>query len=82
MLENDLEIWYIFRDMVEMELSRIQNYKGCSLSLSSNSSYITSNGRIKSQPTYSQCVTYDVTYTYGGKTNTVTLSTIIPGSTR
>ena len=82
MLENDLEIWYIFRDMVEMELSRIQNFNGCALSLSSNSSYITSNGRIKSQPTYSQCVTYDVTYTYGGKTNTVTLSTIIPGSTR
>jgi len=82
MLENDLEIWYIFRDMVEKELERRQSFNGAALSLSSNSSYIKSNGRISSRPTYSQCVTYDVTYTYGGETKTVTLSTILPGSTR
>ena len=72
LLENDLEIWYEFVKMTEKEM---QFYKagGSSISMSTNSKYIKSNGRITSLPEYSECVTYTVTYKDGSTTKTITL---------
>ena len=79
LLENDLEIWYEFVEMVRQEMALYQNYSSYSISAKSNSSYVNNLGRVTSLPNYSECVTYTVTYTSGGTTKTVTLSSIVPG---
>ena len=80
MIENDLEIWYEFVDMVESEMELFTTYKDYDLEFSSNSKYLGSNGRFTSQPFYSQCVTYTIDYTINGQTKSVTLSSIVPGT--
>lgn len=80
MLENDLEIWYEFRDMVEQQLTYYKTYSEYTLSFATNSAYLKSNGRVKNLPEYSECVTYTVTYKTGSISKTVTLSTILPGT--
>ena len=80
MLENDLEIWYVFVDMVAKEMEFFKNYSSYSISMTTNSSHINSKGRVTSLPTYDECVTYTVTYKTGSTTKTVTLSTILPGT--
>jgi uncharacterized repeat protein (TIGR02543 family) len=79
MLANDLEIWYEFVKCVEQEMELYKNYGGYSIKGSSNSIYVNNQGRVVNQPNYSECVTYTVSYTSGGTTKTVTLSSIIPG---
>ena len=80
MLENDLEIWYKFVEMVEQEMTLFTTYKDYKLSFSSNSKYLDDNGRVTARPFYSQCVTYTVEYTVNGETKSVTLSSIVPGT--
>ena len=65
--------------MVRQEMALYQNYSSYSISAKSNSSYVNNLGRVTSLPNYSECVTYTVTYTSGGTTKTVTLSSIVPG---
>ena len=80
MLENELEIWYEFVKLTEKQMEYYKNYSSYSISMSSNSKYVESNGRINKLPEYSECVTYTVTYTTGSTTKTVTLSSILPGT--
>ncbi len=88
MLENDLEIWWIFVEMVRQEMIRMQTYSSYDFTFTSDSQYLGTHhtytsmktGRVTSQPEYSECVTYTVTYTDGNTTKTVTLSSIIPGT--
>lgn len=80
LLENDLEIWYEFREMVEQQYNYYKDYSSYSFALSSNSSYIQSNGRVSGLPEYSECVTYTVTYVTGSTSKTITLSSILPGT--
>ena len=80
MLENDLEIWYEFVDMVRSQKIYYESYSSYSLDFTSNSTYLKDNGRIKNLPTYSECITYTVNYTINGVTKSVTLSSILPGS--
>lgn len=80
MLANNLEIWYEFVEMVRQQMELYSNYAGYSLSFASDSIYLKDNGRISSLPSYSESVTYTVTYSNGSTTNTLTLSTIIPGT--
>ena len=82
MLENDLEIWNEFVQMVKREMIRMASYSDYKLTLSTTSNYLQTDGRIKSQPETSKCITYDVTYNNGTTSKTVTLSTIIPGSSK
>jgi len=82
MIENDLEIWWEFVELVRAEMVLFEEYSDSALVFSSNSKYLDDNGRITSQPAYSQCVTYTVNYTVGGQTKTVTLSSIVPGTQR
>ena len=79
MLENDLEIWYEFVELTRQQMALYQNYSNYTLAFSSNSEYLKDNGRVSSLPTYSECVTYTVTYATGSTTKTVTLSSILPG---
>ncbi len=79
MLEYDLEIWYEFVELVRQQMELFKNYSQATLSVKSNSNLVDSNGRINSLPTYTECVTYEVTYSYNGTTKTITLSSIIPG---
>ena len=79
MLENEMEIWYMFLEMVRAERELMENYSNYTLTMHSDSQYIADNGRITSLPQYTECATYDVTYTVGGVSKTITLSTIIPG---
>jgi len=80
MLENYNEIWYEFVKLTEQQMAYYKNYSSYSISMSSNSKYVESNGRINKLPEYSECVTYTVTYTTGSTTKTVTLSSILPGT--
>jgi len=80
MIENDLEIWWEFVELVRQEKTLFEEYEGAKLSFSSSSGYLDDNGRIVSQPIYSQCVTYTVEYTFNGETKSVTLSSIVPGT--
>ena len=80
MLENDLEIWYEFVELTRQQMELYDNYGNYTLTMESNSSHVKDNGRISSLPTYTECVTYEVTYSDGTTTKTVTLSTIIPGT--
>ena len=79
MLANDLEIWYEFVELVKQEMALYQNYSSYSISAKSNSAYVNNLGRVTNLPNYSECVTYTVSYTSGGTTKTVTLSSIVPG---
>ena len=79
MLENDLEIWYEFVELVKAEMTLFKDYSNCQLSFSSDSKYLGDNGRITTQPTFTECVTYTVNYTVNGETKSVTLSSIVPG---
>ena len=80
MLEYDLEIWKEFVKMTEQQMALYDLSSTYTFKVASNSSHIKSNGRITSLPTYSECVKYTVTYTTGGVSKTVTLSTILPGT--
>ena len=82
MLENDLEIWWEFVELVKTEMTLFSEYKDAKLSFNSDSKYLDDNGRITSQPVYSQCVTYTVDYTINGETKSITLSSIVPGTER
>ena len=63
-----------------MEL--FSKYNDSKLTFNSESKYLDDNGRITSQPAFSQCVTYTVDYTVNGETKTITLSSIVPGTIR
>ena len=82
MLENEIEIWKVFVNMTEYQKLYYETYGSCGASptLSTNSSYIDSKGRVSNLPAYSTCQTYTLTYKDGSTTKSITLSTIIPGS--
>ena len=82
MVENDLEIWWEFVELVRQEMELFSKYSDCKLTFNSDSKYLDDNGRITSQPAFSQCVTYTVDYTVNGETKTITLSSIVPGTVR
>ena len=80
MLENEIEIWWLFIEMTERQMDLFKNYSNYELSITSNSSLLESNGRVKNLPNYPECVTYTVTYTTGSTSKTITLSSILPGN--
>ena len=80
MLENDLEIWHEFVELTRQHMELYQNYSNAKLSFSTSSSYLKANGRVSSLPNYPECTTYTVSYSDGGETKTITLSSILPGN--
>ena len=80
MLENDQEIWYEFLSLVETEYELLTKYSDYEITFEShNPEILDNNGRIIKQPSETTCVTYTVTFTKGGVSQSVTLSSIIQG---
>ncbi|MCM1513895.1 MAG: InlB B-repeat-containing protein [Anaeroplasma bactoclasticum] len=75
LLENDLEIWWIFIDMVKHEYELLTTFKDTNFVFSCDSTTIGSNGRVTEQPMFDEIVTYTV------KVNgeEITLATMIEG---
>lgn len=79
MLENDLEIWWEFLELVKAEHAKLQ-LEDLSLEFSTESEYLNNYGRVIKQSNESQVITYTVDITYNGVTETITLASIIEGN--
>lgn len=82
MLENNLEIWYEFLELVKAEYELLTTHKDAEYSITVDEKYaaiLSENGRIIAQPEFSQVVTYTVEVKVGDKTETVTLATAVEG---
>lgn len=79
MLENDLEIWWEFIDLVKAEYAKITKASGYHFAFSSTSDYLNNKGRVLKQDNTPQLVTYTVTISKNGQTETVELASIIEG---
>ena len=80
MLENDLEIWYEFLELVEAEYELLTKYSGYQVSITSNNpDIVNKNGRVVNQPEQSTCVTYTITFTKDGESKSITLASMVQG---
>ena len=82
MLENNLEIWWEFLELVKAEYALLTTYKDVEYSISVDEKYadiLSENGRIIAQPEFSQVVTYTVTVKVGEKEEKLTLATAVEG---
>jgi N-acetylmuramoyl-L-alanine amidase CwlA len=80
MLENDLEIWREFIELVKCEYEKITACEGYEFSFECDSELVNEYGRVTGQLERSQVVTYKVTITKDGKTETIELASIIEGA--
>ena len=83
MLDNDLEIWYEFRDLIEAEYEKLTKFDDYKFELSTNSStHLSSNGYAKynrKKENTNVCVDYTVTVTNpDGTTEEITLYSMVP----
>ena len=80
MLENDLEIWYEFLELVEIEYELLTKYAGYEVSITSdNTDIVNRYGRITKQPNETTCVTYTITFTKDGESKSITLASMVKG---
>ena len=77
--ENDWEIWWEFLDMVEAEYDRLTKCSGYTFTFNTTSSYLNNKGRVVKQDNLSQLLTYTVTISGNGKTETIELGSILEG---
>ena len=80
MLENDLEIWWEFIDLVKAEYEKITTCKGYEFTFECDDELVNDKGRVVEQDLTSKVVTYKVTITKDGQSQTIELATIIEGS--
>lgn len=79
MLENDLEVWWEFIDLIEAEYERRTKFKDYQFTLvAENSTYVHKNGYVKKWGKTAQSVGYTVTITNGDTTEEITLYSFIP----
>ena len=83
MLENDMEIWYEFRDLIEAEYEKLTEFEDYKFELSTNSStHLNSSGYAKynrKKENTNVCVDYTVTVTNpNGTTEEITLYSMVP----
>ena len=82
LLENDLEIWWEFIELVRYEMALLTTLKdaGFKLTVDENcASFVGENGRIESQPEFAQVIEYTVEVTVGDKVETITLASSVNG---
>ena len=80
MLENDLEIWWEFLSLVEAEHELLTKYSDYEIKFESHNPEIMDNhGRIIAQPDQTTSVSYTITVTKDGVSESVTLSSMIKG---
>ena len=80
MLENDLEIWWEFIDLVKAEYAKIQLEEGYEFAFECADELVNDKGRVVKQDFNSKVVTYKVTVTKDGKSQTIELASIIEGA--
>jgi hypothetical protein len=83
MLDNDMEIWYEFRDLIEAEYEKLTEFDDYKFELSTNSStHLNSSGYAKynrKKEITNVCVDYTVTVTNpDGTTEEITLYSMVP----
>lgn len=79
LLENDMEIWWKFIEMVEAEYEKITTCKDYEFTFSCDSELVNEKGRVVKQDVNSQVVTYTVTVKNGDVEETIELASIIEG---
>ena len=74
--------WNDFMMMVKMQYAVRKTFKDCEITMKSNNPEIVDNtGRVCKAPLTTTTVSYDVTVKCGNTTKTITLYSVIPGST-
>lgn len=80
MLENELEIWWEFIELVEAEYTKLTKCSDYKFNFTTNSDYLNNNGRVVKQGLTSQLLEYTVTIIDNNKTETITLGSILEGT--
>lgn len=74
--------WDSFMEMVELQYEIQKNYSNAKISIQSNNPDIIDNtGRVIKAPAITTTVSYDLTVELNGQTKTITLHSIVPGTT-
>ena len=78
LLENDLEIWWEFIELVEAEYEAMTTYKNSTFDFEvlGETTTVNEHGRVVEQPKFSETISYKVTLSNG---TSITLSSIVPG---
>ena len=78
LLENDLEIWWEFIDIVEADYKSMTEFKNETFEFKviEGSDIVNEYGRVTEQPEFTQTVTYEVKLSDG---TSITLASIVPG---
>lgn len=78
LLENDLEIWWEFIELVEAEYEAMTKFKDETFEFTvlEGSNIVNEHGRVTEQPEFTQTVKYEVKLSDG---TSITLATIVPG---
>lgn len=79
LLENDMEIWWKFIEMVQAEYEKITTCKDYEFTFSCDSELVNDKGRVVGQSNNSEVVTYTVTIKNGDSVETIELASIIEG---
>lgn len=79
MLENDLEIWYEFLDLVRSEKQKLE-LGDITIEFSSNSNLVNKYGRVIKQNNNASLITYTISITRNGVKENITLGSIIEGN--
>jgi hypothetical protein len=79
MLENDMEIWWEFIDLVKAEYEKITTCQDYTFTFESDSSLVNEHGRISAQDNHAQVVTYRVMVEKDGVIETIELASVVEG---
>ncbi len=80
MLENDMEIWWEFIELVKCEYEKISTCQGYEFFFECDDELVNEHGRVTGQSNHSQIVTYTVTIDKDGEQQTITLASLIEGA--
>ena len=80
MLENDMEIWWKFIEMVEAEYEKATTLKDVTFEFSCDSDLVNDKGRVVKQNLFSEVVTYTVVIVTDDDIEEITLSSIVEGT--
>ncbi len=80
MLENDMEIWWEFIELVKCEYEKITACADYEFYFECDDKLVNEHGRVTGQENHSQIVTYNVTIVKDGVEQTITLASMIEGA--
>ena len=80
MLENDMQIWWEFIELVKCEYEKITTCADYEFYFECEDEFVNEYGRVMGQSNHSQIVTYNVTIVKDGVEQTITLASMIEGA--